>query len=316
MMPSVNQVHIDAPLSDVSIKFRNSKFVAESLYPQKMVSKISDKYWVYGKENFDLASDLRAPGTRGVEIDWSVATDSYLLAEHSQTHSIPDQVRDNADEPLQMNIDSTEFLTEKIQMRLEYDVAAIATATASYDSTLRVDLSAAGQTQWSDGSSDPVADVESWKAAVLEACGLEPNVMLLGHKVKMALKVHPKIIERVKFGGMGQGALVTDAILAELFEMDEILDGKALYNTAVEGETRTLNFIWGNNVILAVKPASMGVKVLSSGCIFRMKGYRLTETWRQQPESSDYIRVRDMYQPKCISTLAGYLAQNAIKASA
>ena len=115
---------------------------------------------------------------------------------------------------------------------------------------------------------------------------------------------------------MGQGALVTDAILAELFEFDEILDGKALYNTAVEGETRVLNYIWGNNVILAVKPASMGVKVLSSGCIFRMKGYRLTETWRQQPESSDYIRVRDFYQPKCISTLAGFLAQNAIKASA
>ena len=316
MMPSVNQVHIDVPLSDVSIKFRNNKFVAESLYPQKMVDKISNKYWVYGKENFDLASDIRAPGTRGVEIDWSLSTSSYLLAEHAQTHAIPDQVRDNADEPLQMNIDTTEFLTEKIQLRLEYDVAAIATATSSYASGQYVDLSGAGQTQWSDGSSDPVADVEAAKAVVLEACGMEPNVLLLGHKVKIALKTHPKIIERVKFGGMGQGALVTDDILAELFEVDEILDGKALYNTAVEGETRTLNYIWGNNVILAVKPSSMGVKVLSAGAVFRMKGYRLTETWRQQPESSDYVRVRDFYQPAVISTSAGYLFQNAIKAAA
>lgn len=318
MLPTAQQVHIDVGLSDASILFRNGKFVAEDFLRTKMVDKISNKIWVYGKEAFNLVNDLRAPGTRGAETDWSLSTVAYLSQEHSQTGKIPDQNRSNADAPMSLEVDTTEIETAKIQLRLEYDAASTFTSTASYDTSLQQDLSAAGNIQWSDPNSDPIGDIEVAKALVLEACGQEPNVLLLGHKVKIALKNHPKIVERVKYGGMSGSfaGKVTDAALAELFDVDEILDAKGLYNTAAEGATVALNYIWGNNAILAVRPAAIGLKTLALGAIIRLRGYRLTETWYQQPESSTFVRVRDHYQPFSISKLAGYLFQNAIKAGA
>ena len=318
MSPTSNQVHIDVGLSDVSIKYRNGTFQAENFLRPKLVSKISDKIWVYGRENFNLVNDLRAPGTRGAKTDWSLSTIAYLSAEHSQIGDIPDENRDNADAPLSLEIDTTEMLTDKIQLRLEYDCAAIFTASATYDAGLQEDLSAAGNVQWSDPNSDPIGDIEAAKVAVQEACGKEPNVALFGHKVKIALKNHPKIVARFSYNGRPQGepVKVTDQMLADLFDLDEVLDGSALVNTANESAATSLSYVWGNNAILAVRPEAMGLKTLALGTIIRLRGYRLTETWYQQPEKTTFVRVMDHYVPFGISTLAGYLFSNCVKASA
>lgn len=318
MQPNRSQVHIDVGLSNVSIKYRNADWAAEKLAPAMLVGKDSNKYWVYGQENFDLSNDVRAPGTRGVSIDWTAAPYPYLVEEHSQLHPIPDEVRDDADEPLNMEIDTTEFLTERIGRRLEFDVAAIATATASYANSAAVpnvsDLSATGNSKWSDyAASDPLIDVQNMKAIIHNASGSDANVLILGHKVFLALKQHPKIKDMIKYGGTpGAPAKVTLQALAELFEVDEVVDAKALYNTAKEGATRTLSYIWGSNAVLAVRPPAMGLKVLTFMSIFRRKGWRKTETWRQDPERSDFIRVSDKYQPLAISNVAGGLFQNCI----
>lgn len=314
MLPTTQQVHIDVGLSDASIKFRNGKFVAEDFLRPKLVDKISDKIWVYGQENFNLANDKRAPGTRGAEVDWSLSTITYVSEEHSMTEKIPDQARSNADAPLSLEADSTEIATERIQLRLEYDSAAVFTNSANYSSSLYEDLSASGNVPWNDPNSDPVGDIEAAKALVLEACGTEPNVALFGHKVKIALKNHPKIIERVKYGGMGFAGKVTDQMLADLFDLEEILDAKALVNSANEAAAQSKTYIWGNNAILAVRPSAIGIKTLALGSIVRVRGYRLTETWYQQPESSTYVRVRDHYVPFPISNVAGFLFANAIVA--
>ena len=313
MMPTSNQVHIDVGLTDCSVRFRNGKFVAEDFLRPKIVDKISNKIWVYGKESFNIVNDLRSPGTRGVQTDWTLSTIPYISAEHSQIGSIADEDRSNADAPLSLEVDTTEYLTEKIQLRLEYDAAAIFTDSTYYDSALYENLAAAGNVKWSDPNSDPIGDIETAKALVLTSCGQEPNVMLLGHRVKIALKTHPKIIERVKYGGMAMsGGKVTDQMLAELFDLDEILDAKPVYNSAASTATPVLSYIWGDNAILAVRPAAFGLKTLGLGAIIRLSGYRLTETWRQAPEKADFIRVMDHYVPFSISKLAGFLFANAI----
>ena len=314
MQPNSNSVHIDVGLSDCSIRFRNGKFVAEDFLAVKPVDKISNKIWIYGKESFNLVNDVRSPGTRGAETDWSLSTIPYISTEHSQTGKIADEDRSNADAPLSLEVDTTEYLTEKIQLRLEYDTAAIFTSSTYYDSGLYEDLSAAGNVKWSDPNSDPIGDIEAAKLLVLEACGMEPNVMLLGHKVKIALKNHPKIIARFSYNGRGQSepVKITDEMLAGLFDLDEVLDAKPIYNSAASGATQTLTFIWGNNAILAVRPAAFGIKTLALGALIRLRGYRLTETWRQVPEKADFIRVMDHYVPFSISKLAGYLFNNAV----
>jgi hypothetical protein len=318
MGPTQGEVHIDVGLSDASIYFRNEEFIAEDFLRTKMVDKMSDKIWTYGREAFKLVNDLRAPGTRGVETTWSLSTISYQSDEHSQTGIVPDQARSNQDPPLSLEVDTTEIETAKIQLRLEFDTAAMLSNTANYAAGLSEDLSGAGNLQWSDPNSDPIGDIEAAKALVLEACGQEPNCAAMGHKVKLALKNHPKIIARFSYNGRGAGepVKVTDQMLADLFDLDEIMDAKGQYDTSPDAVTGSFKFIWGNNFILSVRPASIGVKTLAHSCIVRVRGYRLTESWYQQPESSTYIRVRDHYVPFLISNVAGFLFYNCVAAGA
>jgi len=316
--PTQNEVHIDVGLSDASIFFRNEEFIGEDYLRAKMVDKISDRIWVYGREAFQLVEDVRAPGTRGAETGWTLSTIPYVSQEHSQSTSIPDQARTNADAPLSLEVDATEIKTAQVQLRLEYDTASMLTTSGNYATGLSEDLSAAGNTPWSDPNSDPIGDIEAAKALVLEACGKEPNVAAAGHKVKLALKNHPKIIARFSYNGRPGDApvKVTDQMLADLFDLDEFMDAKGQYDTAPEGTTGVFNFIWGNNLVLSVRPASIGLKTLAHASIIRVKGYRLTESWYQQPESATWIRVRDHYVPFLISNLAGFLFQNCVKAGA
>jgi len=192
------------------------------------------------------------------------------------------------------------------------------TNTANYASGLSEDLSAAGNIQWSDPNSDPIGDIEAAKALVLEGCGAEPNVMALGHKVYIALKVHPKIKEHFAYNGRPAGVpvKVTPQMLADLFDFEEVFDAQGQWDTAAEAATGVFNFIWGNNAVLSVRPAAIGIKTLAHYAIIRLRGYRLTEQWYQQPESSTFVRVRDHYIPNLISNVAGFVFTNCLKAGA
>ena len=49
-MPTVRDVHIEAPLSAISIAYRNPSYIADQIFPRVSVSKKTDYYWIFGKE--------------------------------------------------------------------------------------------------------------------------------------------------------------------------------------------------------------------------------------------------------------------------
>ena len=307
--PVRSDVHIDVALSNVSIKYRNFQYVAESLCPSLFVNKDSNKFFVYGKENFNTFDDVRAPGTRGQEVDWTLSTSSYLLSEHSLEKSIPDEVRDDADAPLQIEPDTTEILTDMLLLRLEKDVADFATTTSNYAAGSTKDLSAAGYLRWDDDNSDPIGDIMSAHSVIHAATGQKANILVLGRQVYLKLRNHPKIIERIKFSQLGVADM---GLMAQLFDVDQVVIGSALKNTVIEGETAALSYVWGKNAVLAYRPSSMALKVLAFASVFRRIGWRKTEMWREDPRRCDLIRVSDKYQVLGISNVAGFLFQNAV----
>lgn len=307
-MPDKADVHIDAALSDVSIRRRNEEYVGERLFPAMSVSKDTDKYFVYGTEQFRLENDIRAPGTRAKKVDWTVSTDSYSLEEHALEKAIADEERDNADPPLSIEIDSVEFLTDLIQLRLENSIATDATTSGNYAAAHTAALS--GGQQWSDyTNSDPLEDIRKARVQIHGAIAKKANVLVFGFQVYEILKNHPKILARMSHNERG---LVTKQLLAELFEVEEVLVGSALKDTAKEGQTASLSYVWGKNVVLAYRPPRMGKKVIALGGTFRKQGMRQTETWRETQVKSDYIRVTDKYDSKIISNVAGYLYRTVV----
>lgn len=103
-----------------------------------------------------------------------------------------------------------------------------------------------------------------------QATGRTPNRLGLGINVFNALKIHPAIIERVKFGGTtANPANVTENVLAQLFGIDKIVIDQTVQNKAGLGQDADMQFIGDPNAfLLAYATDTPSIEEPSAGYIF------------------------------------------------
>lgn len=298
-MPSPKEVHIDSALTQISIKYRNENYIADKIFPEVKVAKDSDKYFVYGKQNFLLPDTKRAPGTPAKEVDWKIeATPTYSLTEHALQKTITDEERDNADEPINIEADTTEFLTDAIQLSVEKRAATILSDTDNFGGNKTP------AKKWDAADSDPLLDVDTAKAVIKRNVGLEANTLVINDEVYRVLKRHPALLEMTKYV---KGGKLTLEQLKELFEVKNIYVGDATNNTALEGATPNMASVWPKNCAVLYVAEKASIKKPSYGYTFRNKNFRIVDRWRAEEIASDVIRVRDKLDLHLIDKYCGYL---------
>jgi hypothetical protein len=307
--PTTRDVHVDVALTTVSVKYQNATFVGEKLFTPILVNKDSDIYFIYGKQDFRIFNTIRAPGTRAKQVEWTIEKSApYFTKEHSLEMQLIDEVRNNADDPIQYDADSTEILTNMLLLDLEKNIADVAQDPNSYAPEHSETLSETDK--WSDyTSSNPLKKVRDMKETIRNKIFLYPNTMIVSADVHNVLLDHPVIVDRIKYTQLG---VTTEQLLARLFEIDNYLIAGGGYISSAEGQEETLTNIWNNCVVLAYVAPRPGLKQISFGYLFRRKGYRMVERWRDDPLRSDWIRVSDKYDIRVISPYAGYLLQSVV----
>lgn len=92
MNPTAGDVHVNAPLTNISIAYmqKAEMFIADKVFPMVPVQKQSDRYFVYPKGAwFRSEAKERAPGTEsagsGFEIDNTPTYYCKVTAIHKQT---------------------------------------------------------------------------------------------------------------------------------------------------------------------------------------------------------------------------------------
>lgn len=305
--PTVKDVHIDTALTNISIKYQNADLIAEKIFPVITVNKESNLYFIYGKQDFSLENDIRAPGTRAKQVEWKIeGTGQYIVREHAYEAQIPDEVRANADEPINVDVDTTEFLTNKIKLNLEKNIADIVQNPSSYANG----HSSSPSAKWDNyTNSDPLQDILIARKKVRDAIFRKPNTLIMSEDVFLVLRRHPKLLEMYKYTSGGQ---LTVDILKELFEVDNLLIGVAGYNAATEGVTEDLRPVWRDSVAYLYVTPTPGIKQVSFGYIFRLRGFPLVEKWRDDTTRSDWMRVSDKYDVRVVCPNAGYLLTNVL----
>jgi hypothetical protein len=306
--PTVRELHIDQALTNVSIKYQNAELIAEKIFPVVPVQKESNLIFIYGKQDFRLESDIRAPGSRAKQVEWNIeGTARYAVVEHAYEMQLIDEVRNNADNPIKYDEDSTEYLTNKIKLNLEKNVADVIQNEVNYDSGNVSEVS----TKWNNyANSDPLADIEAAKEVVRNKIFMYPNTLVINDYTFRVLRRHPKLLDMYKYT---RGGVLTVDILKELFEVENLLIGGSGYLTSKKGKSDEIGRVWGNNAILLYVSKTPGIKQLSYGYIFRIAGFPLVERWRDDATRSDWIRVSDKYDIKVIAPVAGYLLKNVIE---
>lgn len=300
-------VVVDPALSNVSVKYTNDTFIADLVFPMVKVSKQTGKYYVYDKANLRVDKTNRAAGSAANEIDFGVApTGTFACDDHALKGFVVDEVQDQADAALNPLIDETETVTEKLLLDREVNAAAILTDTAQ----LTQNTTLSGTSQWSDYSnSDPIGDVRTARTTIHSNTFKKPNTLIMGKQVFDILIEHPQIIERIKYSQLG---VVTPELLARVFQVETILVGEAGNNTAVEGQTDSLSYVWGKHAIVAYISPVIRLKMLTLGVTFTYST-RMVKRWRDEDREGTYVRVgNDNYVQKLIAALAGYLIKNVV----
>lgn len=310
LTPSQARV-IDPVLSTVAQGYKNAELIGDVLFPLVPVGARGGKIITFGKEDFALYNTARAPGanTRRVQFGYSGA--SFALESHSLEGQVPiELLQEGQAVP---GIDQGSIAVYKTQniifSRLEYAQATLATTAGNYAASNKKTLTSTSQ--WSDltsGVSDPIADIETAKEAVRKQIGRRPNTVVMGAAVFAILKMHPKVIDRVKYTGRD---VATPELLAALFGVKRVVVGEAVYTD----NAGAMQDMWGKSVVVAYTDMS-GVADAGSptfGYTYRLRGYPMVEQSYQERNSKSWIYpVTDEVAPVIAGASAGYLISGAV----
>lgn len=304
--PTRHDVHVDAILSNVAVAYRNMDYIMANLAPWVKVNKLSDKYFIFGKESFRVENtSLRAFGKPAREVDYTLSSDSYSCNAHAFKHFIPKDIEDNADTPLNLQTAATRFLTDKLQLAIEYAGAASLFVTGTY--TNKVTL--AGTAQWSDAAnSNPFDDVETAIDTIQKAVGKKPNKMAMGYAVYKIIRNHPDVLDRTKYVSKES---ITPETLAAAFGVEQVLVGRAIYDSAVEGQTASLGYVWGKNVLLGYVESSPSIESPTLAYTFGTQPVQIRKWWNEDRKATA-IEAEAIYHAKVVDEKAGYLIINAV----
>lgn len=314
-------VHIDVVLTELSIGFPNNGLVAERLFPSVGVLKQSNKYYIYGREAWLPEADVRAPGTEANEIPgYALSTDSYYASEHALQIPVTDEERQNADVPLAPDEDATSLVTSKILLGREVVMKNLATTTGNYATNYSRTLS--GTQQWDDYvNSNPIGDWRTGVRKVHSGLFLEPNAGVIPYVVMSVLEDHPDFIERIKYSERG---ILTPEIIGAILGMENIVVPGTGIASGNPGQTLTVGYLWGDDVVMAYVPANPGQKIPAYGYEFTWSfgpGTRqVVDRWREDRRKSDLIRCSRRYDVKMTALdstskqIAGYLIKDTTAA--
>lgn len=312
--PTSSQVHVDAILTNISVAYMQMQenFIASRVFPIVPVSKQSDKFFTYTKNDwFRDEAQRRADATESAGGGYGLSTDSYQCDVFAFHKDIGDQTRANADAPIQVDREAAEFVTGRLMLKMETQFVSsfFTTGVWATDDT--------PTNLWSDyTNSDPLNDVEEGKAEILSTTGYEPNTLVLGYEVFRQLKNHPDLVDRIKYTS---AQTLTAELMASLFDIPRVMVAKAVKATNNEGGTQAYDFTHGKNALLTYSAPSAGLLQPSGGYVMSWTGVSQglgatigTSRIRMEQFKADRIEAEISFDMKVIGAGLGYFFSNCV----
>jgi hypothetical protein len=238
-----SQVHVDEVLKTMSVMFANDELIGDRIMPVIMGNgKLSFVYYEYDKRDRtaypdDTMSDRSDPNELGQNRSAkTVGLEVRSLKEYLDQYTIQNQ-----DAPLNEIVDVVDNVLYGLHFRRE--IRDIAAATTAGNFGANTTALAAGDRWDGPTGGDPGAVVDAALAACWSGSGPGRFVAAMSLNVYNVLKRHPKILDTFKYSGTS-AKMATRQMLAEYFEVDEVVVGKARNDTANRGQTASYARMW------------------------------------------------------------------------
>lgn len=330
--PVAGDVHVNVPLTNISIAFMQTadSFVADRVFPNIPVLKQSDRYFRYDRSDFWRNEyKVRAPGSESAGSGWKIdSTPTYFANVWALHKDIDDQIRSNADNPLDMDRDATLWLSQQAMIAREVSWASNyfttgvwtgVTGSAADITGVAASPSTNEVLQWDNTNATPIQDVKTQADNSMLRTGLRPNKLVLGRQVWTKLSESSSLVDRIKYsGGVSPAtpAKVSLAAAATLFEVDEIMVAAGVQATSAENpafETSlTTSFIAGKRALLVYSNPAPSLLSPSAGYTFSWTGYlnaggmgQRVSKFRMEWLKSDRVEGEMAYDQKLVCADCG-----------
>lgn len=308
---------------DLSIGFKNNDYVANHPFPLVTLDSPKQQIWKHNKgDAYRSQAVLRGPGARsqmrhrkGTSV--SVDTNEYGIAERITDKDLEARkLPAGAVPPIDLIGDAVESNADQHDLRVEIATAAhINAATWS------------GGNMDAEGTWSPLGSTNTFIADLMTGISklrtLGCNVKMLGLLVDGQtwdpLAQCDDLVDRIKHTGRDS---ITEVLLANLFNLKEVVIGSAMKNTADEkadGSDSTLVQIWESTaskgmgflyqMAAKIKP-SLKMRVAGLSCRNKLFGNgqgRISERWYEKPYHAWTVETRQDDGIVTIDTDSGYL---------
>tara|TARA_Y100000593_G_scaffold86609_1_gene165653 strand:- start:4002 stop:4973 length:972 start_codon:yes stop_codon:yes gene_type:complete len=320
--PLVNQVHVDAALSQMSVAYiqNANNFVARKMFPVLPVQYRSDKYFVYSQADFlrDEAQ-IRAAGTESAGSEYALTTATYTAQRYALHKDVADEVRFNADPAIDPERDAVEFLAQKMLIHEDRKFATDFMKTGVWGT----DRQGGGVNfaNWTVATTDIIAQIDAWGDIIQKATGNRPNKLLLSRDVYAVVKNNATILESIKYTQTG---VITQQLLANLLGLDEVVVADGLYNSAAAGAAASYKYAIGEDAglgqsgLLAYVNPTPSLLQPTAGYTFSWNPYAdaaggaLIKSFYMDQLASDRIEAEMYWDQKAVSSSCGLFFYDAI----
>jgi len=308
-MPDKSKIHQDSALTGISVRYKNETYLADIVSPHYPVKHLSNKYYIYSKDNFRLEESRRSSNGEAREVNWDMSTGTYTLERHSFKHLVGDDDKENADPGVDLEKDATEVLTDKILLRKEKSLIDLIHTNGNWAN--ESSLGAAGAWSANTTASNPILVVDSATTAIVKNSGKRANVAIMDLTTFKAAKNHTSILDLVKYTSADS---ITEAMLAKLFNIKNVYVSQAVENSAAEGLSDSQGFLMTDVCWVGYLEKAPGL-MKPSAFYTLFKGQKKFEVkrWREEGRDGVFIEVNSYYQHKPIATDCGYLIVNTVQ---
>lgn len=310
-LPTQNDVRpVNPVLTDLSIGYKNPDFIWDLVAPVVSVDEKSGTYFIWTKDYWfrtfgEAGGSKRSPEGNYKRVAYGLTTATYDTDEYGFEKPTGDPVVAASQTPENLENQDVAFLTNLMEMELEVMTAAELFVASKWgtDNTL------SGTSQWSDfANSDPIGDFQTARSTVRKATGTTPNRAIMGIETWNDLKEHPLILDKYKHT---QAGIMTQQLVAAALEVDEIVIGDTVKNTAKEGQTYVGADVWTDSCLLipAIDAPALETPAGAYRFIWDEAGNVpwAVQNYREEQTRSNVARVFTHTISKVTSSASGYL---------
>lgn len=305
-MGRLEELRINAYLSEVARGYKNNAFVSEVLFPTIYSEKEKIDIFEFNKEAFNIYDTERAiRANSNVISPQGFKKHTTALTEHDLSYPI-DYREEQEAEKIKLQLHATNVVTNGLQLKHEKQCADLVQNPDNYSSDNKLILS--GSSCFNHKDSDPQGVIDDAKDKVSAKIAQDPNTMVIGQDAWTGLKRNLQLRGLISDS---KTKLVTLDLLKEIFEIENIVIGKSIFADQNGNFVR----IWKDSIILAYVP-DLGTSRTEYDPSFaytvRKKDALQIDEYTKEGNKVKYIRATDIYTPFLVGAEAGFLISNVI----